>query len=97
MDLVESYAAGPAAIRRSFENWIAYTLFLEEGYRQRPEAESLPRLCSEAIGGAIHELLRRQVVRGRGGAMLEILPQAAYVALAPFIGIEASLALVRAT
>ena len=40
VDLVESYAAGPAALRRSFENRMAYTLFLEDGYRQRPEAAS---------------------------------------------------------
>ena len=38
-------------MRRSFDNRMAYTLFLEDGYRQRPEAERLPRLCSEAIGG----------------------------------------------
>lgn len=96
VDLVESYAAGPAAIRRSYENWMAYTLFLEEGYRQRPEAESLPRVCSEAIGGTIHELLRLQVVRGRSATALEILPEAAYVALAPFIGAGEALKLVEA-
>lgn len=95
VDLVESYAAGPAAVRRSFENRMAYTLFLEDGYRQRPEASHLPRLTSEAISGAMHELFRRQVVSGQSDRMLELLPQAAYLTLAPFIGPAAALELIE--
>ena len=65
---------------------MAYTLFLEDGYRQGERGRSLPRLCSEAISDAILGLMRWQVVEGRTERMLEILPEAAYVALAPFIG-----------
>jgi AcrR family transcriptional regulator len=95
VDLIESYAAGPAAIRRSFENRMAYTLFLEEGYRQRPEAADLPRLVSEAISGGMQELLRRQVARDRTEQMLELLPQAAFLSLAPFIGTASALDLIE--
>jgi AcrR family transcriptional regulator len=95
VDLVESYAAGTVAIRRSFDNRMAYTLFLEEGYRERPEAGQLPRLVSEGISGAIQELFRRQVMIGRGGQMLELLPLAAYLTLAPFIGSTSALELVK--
>lgn len=95
LDAIEAYAAGAAAIRRSFENRMAYTVFLEDGYRQRPQAKSLPRLCSEAIAAAIQELVRCQVAAGRTEQMLEILPEAVYVALAPFIGPEAALALIE--
>ncbi len=95
VDLVESYAAGTAAIRRSFENRMAYTLFLEDGYRLRPEAATLPRLSSEAISGAMLELFRREVVAGRGERMLELLPLAAYLTLAPFMGVPAALDLVE--
>ncbi len=95
VDLIECYAAGPAAIRRTTENRMAYTLFLEDGYRQRPEAAGLPRLFSEAIASGVHELLRRQVAMGRTERMLEVLPQAAYLTLAPFIGAEAALSLVE--
>lgn len=93
--VVDAYSAGHAAVDRAFENRMAYTLFLEDGYRQRPEAENLPRLCSEAIGGAIFELVRRQALLGRSAEMLEILPQAGYVAMAPFVGAEEALGLVR--
>jgi hypothetical protein len=96
VDIIESYAAGPAAIRHSFDNRMAYTLFLEDGYRQSPAAEALPRLCSEAIGGAILGLLRWQVDEGRTEQMLEVLPQAAYLALAPFIGPLAAVELIEA-
>lgn len=96
LDLIESYAAGGAAIRRSFESRMAYTLFLEEGYRQRPEAERLPRLCSEAIAGAILELLRQQVLSGRVEMMRELAPHVTYVALAPFLGPAAALEHVEA-
>lgn len=93
--VVECYAAGSAAIVRAFDNRMAYTLFLEEGYRQRPRGEDLPRLCSEAIGGAILELVRKQAMLGRTDRMLEILPQAAYVAIAPFTGAAEALELIQ--
>lgn len=95
LDFIESYTAGTAAIRRSFESRMAYTLFLEEGYRQRPEAERLPRLCSEAVAGAILELLRRRTVEGGAAKVCDLAPHAVYVALAPFIGPVAALELVE--
>jgi len=93
--VIESYAVGSAAIRRSVDNLMAYTLFLEDGYRQGSRAEGLPRLCSEAIAASILGLMRRTVDEGRTERMLELLPQAAYVALAPFIGPEEAIALVE--
>ncbi|HYJ21101.1 MAG TPA: TetR/AcrR family transcriptional regulator [Solirubrobacterales bacterium] len=96
LDVLEGYAAGSAAIRRSFDNRIAYHLFLEDGYRQNPTAERLPRLSSEAVGGAILGLMRCQVSEGRTERMLEALPQSVYLALAPFIGPVAAIELVEA-
>jgi AcrR family transcriptional regulator len=96
LDVVESYTAGSAAIRRSFEGRMAFTLFLEEGYRQRAGMDPLPRICSEAIAGAILELLRRQAVEGRVAEAQQLIPQAVYVALAPFIGPAEALQLVEA-
>ncbi len=95
VDLVESYAAGNAAIRRSFENRMAYTIFLEEGYRLRPEAAELPRLVSEGISGANHEIFRRQVLGGRTEHMLEQLPLVTYLTMAPFLGPAPALDLIE--
>jgi AcrR family transcriptional regulator len=94
--VIESYVAGPAAIRRAFDSRMAYTLFLEDGYRQRPEAEALPRICGEAISGATEEMLRRQMVSERTDQAQELVPPAVYVTLAPFIGAEQALDFVRA-
>lgn len=96
LDMIETYAAGQEAIRRSFDNRSAYHLFLEEGYRQSAEAEALPRVCSEAIGSAILGLIRWEVGEGRTERVLEVLPQAVYLALAPFIGPAAAMELVEA-
>jgi AcrR family transcriptional regulator len=96
LDFIESYTAGNAAIRRSFESRMAFTLFLEEGYRQRPEAEVLPRLSSEAIAGGILELMRRETVEGRIELIKGLTPQAVYVALAPFVGPEEAMDQVEA-
>ena len=96
LDVIESYAAGAAAIRRSFDNRMAYTLFLEDGYRQTPAAGRLPRLCSEAVSHAIIGLMRWQVIEGRTEQMLELLPEAAYLALTPFIGPATAIEFVEA-
>jgi AcrR family transcriptional regulator len=95
LDVIESYSVGAAAIRRSFDNRMAYTLFLEDGYRQTAAAERLPRLCSEAIGHAIIGLMRWQVVEGRTAQMMELLPEVVYLALAPFSGPAAAIELVE--
>jgi len=84
--LIEPYAAGRAALDRVIDTMRTLSLFLEEGYHRGSRAELLPRTCSDAIAGAIHELLYDAAERERVGELRELLPQAVYVALAPFLG-----------
>ena len=84
--LVEPSAAAGGAPAQMIDSLRGFGVFLEEGYRQSPRAERLPRLCSDAITGAIYELMYHHAVTGRAGRMAELTPQCAYVALAPFIG-----------
>jgi AcrR family transcriptional regulator len=93
--LVECYAAGPAAIRRAEEITRSFTIFLEEGYGYRPQSRELPRLCSEAIAGAIFEDIQRHAARGDLAALPRQLPQLVYIALAPFTGPEEAIRLVE--
>jgi AcrR family transcriptional regulator len=93
--LVECYAAGPAAIRRAEEITRSFTIFLEEGYSQRPAARDLPRLFSEAITGAIFEIIQRHIARGEAAELLRRLPLITYIAVAPFTGPEAAIRLVE--
>ncbi|HEY7830149.1 MAG TPA: TetR/AcrR family transcriptional regulator [Solirubrobacteraceae bacterium] len=84
--LIEPYAAGVAALDRILDTMRTLSLFLEEGYHRSPRAEQLPRICSDAIAGAIHELLCHAAQNDRVPELRQLLPQAVYVALAPFLG-----------
>lgn len=84
--LIEPYAAGHAALDRIIDTMRTLSLFLEEGYHRGARAEKLPRTCSDAIAGAIHELLYHAAQNDRVEELRELLPQAVYVALAPFLG-----------
>ena len=84
--LIEPYAAGSAALDRVIDTMRTLSLFLEEGYHRSPHAELLPRTCSDAIAGAIHELLYDAAEHDRVVELRELLPQAVYIALAPFLG-----------
>jgi AcrR family transcriptional regulator len=90
--LVECYAAGPDAIRRAEEITRVFTIYLEEGYRCTPKAEALPRLCSQAIGGSIFEIVQRHVARGDFAGLLRRLPQLTYISIAPFVGPQTAVA-----
>lgn len=94
--LVECYAAGPEAIRRAEEITRSFTIFLEEGYSFRPQARELPRLSSQAIAGAIFEVIQRHVSRGDSDGLLCSLPLITYIAIAPTTGPEEAVRLVAA-
>lgn len=93
--LVECYAAGGAAIRRAEEITRSFTIFFEEGYGYRAEPDRLPRLCSQAIAGAIFEIIQRHAARGDYAALGRKLPQLVYVAIAPFTGPEEAIRLLE--
>jgi AcrR family transcriptional regulator len=93
--LVECYTAGPAAVRRAEEITRSFTIFLEEGYRARGAAADLPRLFSQAISGAIFELIQLEVAAGRSAELPRRLPQLSYIATAPFLGPADAIAAIR--
>jgi hypothetical protein len=87
--------AAPAAIRKAEEVTRSFTIFLHEGYRYRPEAASLPRLSSQAIAGAIFEIIQRLAAAGEWGELPRYVPQLTYIAIAPFTGAEDAVAIVE--
>ncbi len=91
---VECYAAGPSAFARSEDLFRSFTVFLEEGYGCSARSRELPRLCSQAIAGAISEAIYRHIVRGEAAALVGQLPRLAYVAIAPFTGSEEAVRLI---
>ena len=84
--LIEAYAAGPDAVRRAEDITRSFTIFLEEGYWYRPQARELPRVCSQAIAGAIFEVIQRHIAHRDSAGLARRLPQLTYIAIAPFTG-----------
>ena len=91
--LVECYAAGPAAIRRAEDVTRSFTIFFEEGFAVRPEATQLPRTVSQAIAGAVFEVIQRYAAAGEIELLPALLPQLAYIVIAPFTGAEQAIEL----
>ncbi len=83
---VESFAAGRAAHQRMEEVFRTLSIFLEDGYHLSQRAYGLPRLCSEAIVGAIFEILYSEIAFGEPKELPRYVPQLSYIAIAPFAG-----------
>jgi AcrR family transcriptional regulator len=83
---VEAYAVGPGAVQRVEDSHVAFTILLQEGYRQEALDNRPSPLALEAIITTIFEIVYRQV---RANGDLEIagrLGQMTFLCLAPFIG-----------
>jgi AcrR family transcriptional regulator len=88
LGFVECYAIGPGFVPRVHDTQLAFTLFLEEGYRQRVEAQWLSRASSALTAAAIFEA-GFQGTRYCPGQYFRLLqPLAVYIALAPFVGLD---------
>ncbi|HEX4467453.1 MAG TPA: helix-turn-helix domain-containing protein [Solirubrobacteraceae bacterium] len=89
--LVECYAAGPSALSRAEEFTKSFSVFLEEGYGYRPESAAMPRVCSQAITGAVFEIIYRRIARGEAAQLPRELPLLTFVAIAPFTGVPSAI------
>jgi AcrR family transcriptional regulator len=93
---VEAYAVGARGIQRVEDSHVAFTIFLQEGYRYRSEsghAESgapPSRLALEAIVITIFEILYLQTRASATPRTAGLLAHIVHLCLAPFIGATAS-------
>jgi AcrR family transcriptional regulator len=85
---VECYALGPAFAPRVHDMQLAFTLFLEEGYRQRVQAQPPSRTCLALTAAAIFEAGFHGIRRGQSLYLRRMQPLAVYIALTPFIGLD---------
>jgi AcrR family transcriptional regulator len=83
---VEAHALGAAAIQRIDDSQQAFTIFLQEGnqYTNLPQS----RTAMESIVAAIFEIGYRQCRDGRARQLPRLAYHAAYLALAPFLGVD---------
>jgi len=88
LGFVECHALGRQFASRVQETQLAFTLFLEDGYRQSEGSEN-PRRASSALTAAA--IAETGFLASRGSTSLYIRrmqPLAVYIALTPFIGSE---------
>jgi hypothetical protein len=85
---LECYAIGPRHMPRVHDTQLAFTLFLEQGYRERPGAEALSRELSSLVAATIFETAFQASCQGPAFELRRAQPLAVYVALAPFIGVD---------
>jgi len=90
LGFVECYAIGPGFTLRVHDTQLAFTVFLEEGYRERREAESMSHSCSELTAATIFEVAFQGSRLGPHFNIRRMQPLAVYIALAPFIGMDAA-------
>ncbi len=89
LGFVECHALGRDFAQRVNETQLAFTLFLEEGYRQSADTEGMPvRICSALTSAAIAESGFLASRRSPGLYIRSMQPLAVYIALTPFIGCE---------
>jgi AcrR family transcriptional regulator len=88
LGFVECYAPGPGFASRAHDTQMAFTLFLEDGYRQSPGAARLPRACSALTMACIFEAAFQASRWGAALHMRRMQPLSVYIALAPFTGAD---------
>ena len=88
---VEVYAVGSEGLARRDRIIDSMSAMLAPAVAENP---SVPKIASEAIGGAVYALLRERIIRRGGPRRLpEDIPLATYITLAPFIGPQEACAL----
>jgi AcrR family transcriptional regulator len=86
---VMPYAVGPRSARLMDANLKAFTLFLREGYSHLATDRPRPsQLALDVIAATIFELGYQAVRSGKGAELPTLLPQAVFLVLAPFLGVE---------
>jgi AcrR family transcriptional regulator len=88
LGFVECYSVGRGFVARVHDTQLAFTLFLEEGYRQRPQSHRLSRSCAALTATTIFEAGFQGSRRGSSLYIRRLQPLAVYIALAPFIGLD---------
>jgi AcrR family transcriptional regulator len=89
---VEVLAAGPRALEQRDRFAGEFALLLADGFDAAPDDVVVPLSMPAAVIGALGELIGARVRRGGAAGLPELLPDALYCALAPFLGPAAAAA-----
>jgi AcrR family transcriptional regulator len=84
-EFVESHAAGPLAMQRFNDATAAFTIFLQEGYRQQHKSPP-PQLALEAIVATSFEIFYLQIRQHLDVPLAGLTPYLTRLSLVPFLG-----------
>ena len=82
---IDAYAVGPEGLARRDRVIDSMSSMLAPAYAENP---TVPKIASEAIGGAVFALLRDRILTSGPQRLPEDIPLAIYITLAPFVGPE---------
>lgn len=88
--LVEGYSGGAPTQQRGEDIVAAFTIFLQEGYQHLGARERPSRLALVAIGATIFEVGYDGARSSPEPELAGLMPHAAYICLAPFLGPDAA-------
>ena len=85
---VEAHAVGSPAIQRVDDSRAAFKIFVQEGYRHTSNPP--PPAALDALSATIFEIGYRHARQRKLGLLPRLTPHAAYLVLAPFMGVDAA-------
>jgi AcrR family transcriptional regulator len=88
LGFVECHALGRKFASRVHQTQLAFTLFLEDGYRQSPGPDGPARISSPLSAAAIAEIGFLATRASPSLYLRRMQPLAVYIALTPFVGCE---------
>jgi AcrR family transcriptional regulator len=90
MCIVEVLAAGPEAIKRRNDTMRAFATLIDHKAQELLEGKVPPPLTAETVVGGLYEVVYTRVLRGEINSLPSLLPDLAYSALLPYLGLEAA-------
>jgi AcrR family transcriptional regulator len=88
--LVDAPSASERAAALMVQGIAGYVPMFATGFSESAPQQNPPPISAEAIASALHELCFAHVVKDRAHELADLLPEATFIALAPFIGGQAA-------
>jgi AcrR family transcriptional regulator len=88
--LVEAPSASERTATLLSQGIGGYLPMFNAGFEEAGAKDTAPEISAEAIVQALHELCFSHIAKGKAGDLAHLVPEAAFIALAPFIGGEAA-------
>src|SRR5277367_1391509 len=86
LSLVDTFAASPDAIEIRDRALESFSVYLKPGYEFAPKSRRVPAIVTEALVGAIWQVLHDYIDTGRISELPDVAPQIVYLTLVPFLG-----------